>query len=89
MATDKEKFAAAKAYIKRGDIEPARRLLKQIDHPSARELLSRLPPKPINWGLWAFIAVLIVGVIVFSAFAITSYQGRQEALATIEAINSE
>lgn len=43
MATDKEKYAAAKAYIREKKYDNARRLLKQIDHPAAKALLEKIP----------------------------------------------
>lgn len=89
MATDKEKYIAAKAYIKHGDIEAARRLLKQIDHPSAKALLEKPPNPPINWPLWTFVAVLIIGIVLFTIVAINHQQARQDAIATIEAITSD
>lgn len=64
MATDKERFTAAKAYLKDGDVEAARRLLKQIDHPAAQKLLETLPPEKRNYLRLILIALVILGIII-------------------------
>ena len=77
MATDKERFISAKAYLKQGDTESARRLLKQIDHPAAKKLLSTLPPEKFDYAKWLIIGMAIIGIIGFMVMAIDKYQFDQ------------
>lgn len=63
MSTDKEKYAAAKSYLKAGDTEAARRLLKQVDHPAAQKLLKTLPPEKRNYLRLILIVLVILGII--------------------------
>lgn len=63
MPTDKEKFTAAKAHLKDGNTEAARRLLKQIDHPAAKKLLETLPPEKRNYLRLILIVLVVLGII--------------------------
>lgn len=69
MATDREKMESARAYIKVKDYDSARRLLKQVDHPKAREWESKLPaaPKPKRNYLRIVLVLVIVAGLVFAA----------------------
>lgn len=69
--TISEQMAAARAYIEAGKYDDARRVLKKVDHPKAKEWLEKLnekhPPKrAANWK----VAVLVAGIIVIVAFGV-------------------
>ena len=63
----KADFAAAKELIEAKDYRGARRILRDIDDPKAREWEERLngidPPKKDNLGAWVFIAVVVLAMI--------------------------
>lgn len=71
MATDKEKYSAAKAYIQQKEYTKARKLLREIKHPAAEKLLKTLPPEVTRRT--KIIRYVIIGLILlgFAALAIT------------------
>lgn len=60
-----EQMAAARAYIEAGQYDDARRILKKVDHPKAKEWLRKLNEKhpPKRTSSWK-IVLLIVGIVI-------------------------
>lgn len=81
MATMQEQMQSAKAYIKAKQWDDARRVLKKIDHPTAKEWLKKVnelsPPKPtvgpfLEEDLWIG-AVLLVASGILAAFTTSGF----------------
>lgn len=91
----KDQFESARAYISAGDYDNARRILRKVDHPKAKEWLERLdrqhPPKRsrrrLLYGLLAVLVVLMICSIAFYMTQIMPESSRElQALLTRQAV---
>ena len=76
----KEQMAQARAAIEAKDYKLARRILRDVHEPNAREWEARLnqidPPKPSNAGVWVFVIL----VILFAVIALGVFWVQQTAV---------
>lgn len=91
----KDQFTSAKAYVQAKDYQNARRVLRRIDHPKAREWLQRinkLDPTAVRRKR-VIIALILALILLVGSFWLLSYTSSQQTqvfsdqLATAQAIN--
>lgn len=77
----KEQFAAASALIKAKRYNEARKLLKTINHPKAKEWLAKLdtiaPIKTRKSWRWLFVGLAVIATCILAAFIFQQWQRHQ------------
>lgn len=69
----KDQFTSAKAYIDAGDYDRARRILRSIDHPKAKEWLERLDRQRPRNNKRRVMYVIVAALLILAACSIAFY----------------